>query len=337
METLDVNKRHESQMRAFVEHPHIRPLAERPAWTISTSDKMPIDMYLLESLGQVFGCKREIPLSTWTLDDVAALVPNAANYAFYLEAAKDGVCVLDIEPECPMELKAEFLRAPCLYAERSMSGKGFHMLLPYPYEFMDRYPVAAGKTAMKDKERGFEFLFEHWVTFTGDRVIQTDVDPGSDVIGRELARLAEEQVAVSMAEIDIEDVAPDDVPYHDQIRSYIGNNVHRILGRSPADYDGDMSRFEFAVICSILRNVRAAQSTIARMDHADPWEIWDDQCTAFLVFEAATTLLDHRDKHDEQRCGLPMLLYIVKKAMSVEAANAMEDDGNDVIYDTEGE
>ena len=315
METL---ADHIAKMSAFVEHPHIRPLAKRGAWTISTSDKMPIDVYVLETYGAIAGCNREVPFSTRTLDELHQILPDAANYAFYLDSALDGVCILDVEPECPDELKERFLHAGCLYAERSMSGKGYHLLMPYPSDIMSRYPIAAKKSVMKDKGLGFEFLFEHWVTFTGDVVATDPTDEGAAFVAGEVERLAKEQVEVNLADIDIADIAPEDTPYEDEVLAIVATQRARAMRKGPADYDGDLSRYEFAIASAVLYQVRQAQKAVVRKYDAEA--TWSDQQTAWLVYCALSNWLPYRDKHDEQRAGLPWLLYVVKNALDVEAA-----------------
>ena len=315
---MEVLSDHIAKMSHFVEHPHIRPLATRDAWSISTYDKMPIDIYALETYDTIVGCNIEKPYSTRTLDELHELLPDAANYAFYLDARIDNVCILDIEPDCSDELKAAFLEMDCLYAETSMSGKGYHLLIPYPQDILAKYPIAAKKSVLKNKKKGFELLFNHWVTFTGNQIKTNPTAKGNQIFAEELDSLASIQREFTHMRIDLGESHPDDIFGEKDILHAVMTNKRELLNRTPEDYDNDLSRYEFAICIRILKYIRRAQENL-RQTYGDIAQ-WDDQQTAWLIFAVAHDILDYREKHDELRSGMPYLLYIIGNAIALEAA-----------------
>ncbi|BAS11870.1 hypothetical protein AHiyo8_01730 [Arthrobacter sp. Hiyo8] len=144
--------------------------------------KAPIDIrHLLEGCNP--GCRHVGPLrGAWaideqcllTLDELSTRLPAAANCAFYLRAATNGLIVIDIEKTCPPEIAQQLLALPgILYTEESMSGLGYHFVAPLPANF-SAFPIGAGKRKLQEEHGWYEILIDHWCTFTR-RPVAADV------------------------------------------------------------------------------------------------------------------------------------------------------------------
>src|SRR5207248_8940766 len=120
----------------FYDNPAIRALASARRWTVSgqigediEERKAPIDLRELIDHGRVRGAWSIGPACLTDLDELTCALPAASNAAFFLQAQTDGLVVIDVEADCPPGIAADLLRQPgILYAELSMSGRGFHLV-----------------------------------------------------------------------------------------------------------------------------------------------------------------------------------------------------------------
>lgn len=287
----------------FYGNPIISAIADIPRWTVSDNEKVPINMRELMKTGRIWGAHEISDECLVTLDDMSSTLPEAANNAFYLRAQTDGFLVLDIEKTCPPEVARELLKIPALYAERSMSGKGYHLILPLPANFWE-YPIATGKRVLKEEHGWYEILLDHWITFTrvalpSDQLPPQNFDPGAwEAL---YGSLAKEAVEAPTAEFELSVERPQ-VPRIGQILELM---TRRPMEKSLDDFHGDYSRFEFSTL-GVLYN-RLSPILVA-MEDAEPDADYDESVRAWLIYEAATQILPHREKHDEARNGLPLLL-----------------------------
>ncbi|MDX3020089.1 hypothetical protein [Streptomyces acidiscabies] len=318
----------------FYGNPAIRTLASACRWTISgqigeeASDdpakppkrKVPIDVRHLLA-GCTPSCKHAGPLRgafaldetcLLTLDELTTAMPNAANSAFYLQAQTDGLLVLDIEADCPPDVATDLLRLPgILYSERSMSGQGFHLVMPLPKNFYD-FPAAAGKRVLREEHGWYELLLDHWSTFTRQPVpdlIAAHVNtatsaPAFSSIEDLYAQLAVDVSESSGASASAVDTAEDmpDIPYAQVIVEQALASARRQF-RDPGDFNDDMSRWEFSVLALLygwLRTQLRAYSALGVEYSAGD--------TAWLLYKAALDVIPARPKHSEQRNGRPFLL-----------------------------
>ena len=154
----------------FYTNASVQMLAGHSRWTVSDKDKTPINTRELMTTGRIWGAHEISDDCLVTLEELKGFLPNATNNAFYLKAQIDGLLVLDIEKTCPPEIAAKLLGiSDTLYSELSMSGKGYHLLLPLPSNFWD-FPIATGKKVLKEEHGYYEILLDHWVTFTRNEV-----------------------------------------------------------------------------------------------------------------------------------------------------------------------
>ena len=149
------------------------------------------------------------------LYELNTILPNAANYAFYLEADEDNFVVLDIEPSCPDNIKSEFLKMNPLYMETSMSGKGIHMIFEYPKHIMEKYPNAFNKSVFRGENHEYEILIDHhYVTFTGRQIPFTpNENPASfEDLFEKLAKL------MKKLSVDLFDIIPVDAVFQEELK-----------------------------------------------------------------------------------------------------------------------
>ena len=193
----------------FIKHPFIQTIANKKCWTVSDNKKRPIDMIEFRDNHIVKGAIFSNEKSLVDLYELNTILPNAANYAFYLEADEDNFVVLDIEPSCPDNIKSEFLKMNPLYMETSMSGKGIHMIFEYPKHIMEKYPNAFNKSVFRGENHEYEILIDHhYVTFTGRQIPFT---PNENPASFEdlFERLAKDQKPTTeKAELDIKEMQP---------------------------------------------------------------------------------------------------------------------------------
>lgn len=291
----------------FYTNESVQLLADRPRWTVSDKDKTPINLRELMNSGRLWGAHEISETCLVTLDELKGFLPNATNNAFYLQAQTDGLVVLDIEKTCPPDIAAELLGiSETLYSELSMSGKGYHLLLPLPPNFWD-YPVATGKKVLREEHGWYEILLAHWVTFTRTPVpAERYAGPDQDELPRpadwaELyAGLAEKAVEAATVELDISVEKPE-IPREAQILELMTRQPHK---RELSKFHGDHSRWEFSIL-GVLYN-RLAAILVAVKDVVD--HPYDEGDQAWLLYLAAEKVIPPRDKHEEYRNGMPLLL-----------------------------
>lgn len=286
----------------FYSNPVIKEIAREPRWTVSDSEKSPIDMRELLDHERLRGAWSKDENCLVALDEITTRLPTATNAAFYLQSQIDEYAVLDIEPSCPPHILDSLLTVESLYSELSMSGKGYHLVLPLPKNFWD-FPAATNKKVLRHHTGWFEILLEHWVTFTRkplptEKAALVGSDPAAwEKLYTMLGSVAKEAVT---ADVDV-DIDKPEIPYEDAV-------LNMIIGRAKVkkkvtDFNGDYSRYEFSVMGSIYNAMHSV--TWAFQDENTQYT---DTHKAWLVFLAAQKILEARNKHTEMRNGMPLLL-----------------------------
>lgn len=308
----------------FYTNPVVQLLADHPRWTVSDKDKMPIDMRQLMNEGRIWGAREISDTCLVTLGELKDFLPNAANNAFYLQAQTDGLLVLDIEKTCPPEIAAELLgMSEALYSELSMSGRGYHLVLPLPTNFWD-YPLATGKKVLREEHGWYEILLDHWVTFTRNDVPEDRyLYPGNDGVLPEApawadlyAGLAELAVETPSVELDINAEKPE-IPREAQIIELMTRQPH---GRKLEKFHGDFSRWEFSIL-GVLYN-RLLAILVAVRDVVD--HPYDESDQVWLVFLAAQQVIPAREKHEEYRNEMPLLMNAAVSLIARRAATSAD-------------
>lgn len=299
----------------FYQNTTIQQLAHRQRWTVSTQNeaeinqrtvrkKMPIDFRALMTSGTIKGAKDTteeylVPLST-----ITSVLPTASNHAYYLDALRDQVMVLDIEKTCPSIITESMLAMPgILYAEESMSGQGIHLMMPMPTNF-SQFPLAAKKRVLRHPYGYYEILMEHWITFTR-RPVDPIKFPASTTSTRTW-ELTWEELATEVKETHASETFD---PSTEKPEIPHEADIIALMLRSPypkdlADFDQDHSRYEFGLLGYLEHRL----SMILKTSMIKGLKDWTDDDRVWLIYLAATEVLDHRDKHDEQRNGMPLLM-----------------------------
>ena len=295
-------------MRGYKEFrnvPIIDKLAPEPIWTVSDASKKPIDMFALKTFHMLRGAQTRDWLSLDTLDAVTELIPNAVNRACLMDSLDNGLVVLDIEPSCPAHVRARLMSFPALYAETSMSGKGVHLILPLQSDILDAYPAARRKLALRGENGWYEFLMDHFVTFTGNQIPRGS---GSmDAYRSTFEDLARQQRA-SRSDGFLQ--GPDESKSmsfaKDPVLSRIADIVSRApdYGKDPEDFKS-MSEYEFGWLQD-----RYAKLLLLTYDPAITMgRKFSDEEFVWMLYAVAERCLPRREKHAKRMHGMPWLMY----------------------------
>ena len=294
-------------MSDFLNHPFIQSIANNERWTISTRDKMPIDMYELIYRHNLTGALYHDRDSLVDLTTLERFLPGCNNKAYYLSMFEDGFVVLDIEPKCPDNIKKKLLELPYLYGEISMSGKGYHMVFPLP-NCIANYPAASRKIVMKEEHGWYEILMVHYVTFTGNLLPPSRTNDNSfETLFEEMAS---NQKIVVRSDISVEANEPENIPMMEKIIEILQSQLKLNFKKKPSDYNDDYSRYEYATVGFLNRKLNNILNTKAAQAQNHNWT---PQERAWLIYLTAKEELPYREKHDETRDGLPWLLYLARE------------------------
>lgn len=306
-------------------------LGPRTIWTVSDpTSKMPIDMRHL--LNGCSGCTHPGPVrGAWardervlvTLDELTAGLPTAANCAMFVDAPSQGCVILDIEKTCPDDVRDSLLAIGALYAETSLSGKGYHLLLPLPASF-NGLTVAASKAVLKGPHGWWEILqSNHFVTYTRNPTpmpVPTTVDQDLwDQVWRSVAEDANNAPVVTYDSINT-DKRPEHDWYEPVLRTLIARS--RFFGRTLDNFEHDHSRYEWAYAQYVYNNLlqlRVSPQTISLPSGENiPMNniIVDSEAASWLIYETLDHYLEHRAKHDETRSDMPLLLNLATRVVT---------------------
>jgi len=283
----------------------IKSIANNPKWTVSDINKVPIDMFSYEYRHQIHGALFTDERSLITLPHLCELIPNAANNAYFLDAIADGFVVLDIEPKCPALIKKQLLKLPYVYGEKSMSGKGYHLIFPLP-KCMSDYPIAQTKLVMKEEHGYYEILLNHWVTFTRNQIALSTHKTQFSALFKQMAAAQKETIR---QDVNIDGIKPDNIHRYDQIISMLLDQTYT---KTADDFYGDLSKYEYATIGFFYWKLKKMMEVIKNQDT----HVYRDNEQAWILYVIAQEKIPHRDKHDTARNGLPWLLYLTQEILA---------------------
>lgn len=278
-------------------------LASIPSWTMSTASKMPVDAFSLYWYGRVEGCKPDVPYAMDTLPRLLDRFEQAGggalpNAAFLLDAQRDGIVIVDIEPSCPEDLETRLMGLPYQYAELSSSGIGVHLALDAP----NWRQWGEGRTKLQAANRSFELLLSHWVTFTGD-VLEPASNPAPteslDALGAALARQSKPsgmKDGRAASGFDGQAASLDGIPFAGWL---VSHTLEKPYQRTPEDFHGDMSRYTYGWLGYHYRQL---MKLLRDTDFIrDSGYTYGPAEQAALLMETARWGLRYRDKHDSPR------------------------------------
>lgn len=303
----------------FYENKAIKQIANTPQWTVSTKDKIPINAKkVIDSNGTVFDNCYNSYTDCVTLYEITNAIPNSRNVTYFLDTLRDKIVVLDIEPSCSKALKRKFLNLPYMYAEISMSGKGYHLIFKLP-DIIKEYPDVLKQKAMQNKKDGYEILLCHPITFTRNT---KGIPPSnnSESFIKVFEDLAKEQKFIKINKINIENLKPDKIILEDYIISLLIDSP--LLNKSLEDYNNDVSSYEMAEIAKLIFNfsyLLKHDELLKASNHK-----YTDNEIAWLVYEALIERIEYREKHDTLRNGMPYLLYSISRSIGMRKAEKEE-------------
>ena len=290
----------------FYSHPFVQSIANEEKWTVSTRDKIPVDIFVLQTEHRLSGALFRNELSLTTLQNTLDIFGYPANHAYYLDAIEADWVMLDIEPTCPETLKQRFLTLPYIYGEISMSGRGIHLVFPMP-SCIRQYPIAQKKPALKDSHGFYEILMNHYVTFT--RNMLPPARPSDSKAFETLFEdLCKSQTSLEKSDIEFNSEEKPEIPYEEKFLSFLQrNNFHK----TPQDFDNDMSRYEYSRAWSLCAQTK-------QLIQAYPFdqETYTPNMRVWLIYESLVNILPYREKHDSLRNGMPWLMYIAHEAVA---------------------
>ena len=287
----------------FYSHPLIQELSCCKRWTISTNNKIPVDMCVIRDYKRIAGAKYQDERSLVTLDEVLDIIPCAANHAFFLDCVDCNYVVLDIEPKCPDEIKKQLLNLNYIYGEVSMSGKGYHLVFPLPKSYRD-YPVLQTKKVLKEEHGFFEILLNHYVTFTRKMLPDATGKADFDDLFKSMAQVQKETIRNDNITFENANTEPD-IPHRDELISVL-NRV--TLKKS---FDGDYSRYEFSYAKKVYCTLQEILTTVKPYKNIE----YNATQKAWLIYIALKNILEYRPKHDSLRNGVPWLLFVAQEVI----------------------
>lgn len=334
----------------FYENETIQELGKNCRWSISTNDKMPIDVPHLMATEAVRGASIRAGFDQVCvdLDTLVKCIPNAANHAYHINSIVDEVIIVDIEKTCPKEQALALLGMlpDALYAETSMSGKGYHLVMPLPESFR-QWADATTRPVLKHPEGWFELLQRHWVTFTRNPIPEdiiaesrNSVRADWDTLWTSLAALAPAPTPVNGFDFTEADLVPDnysdeDEEVEDEIYDSVTGSMEyleeegRLKDRE--SYGGDWSRYEFGRISIIVQKVFREFLFRVLTDKGADYVRQEDHGGVHLgtVIRVSTRvareILDHREKHDEERDGMNFIMWRVMQNLELQDLDELID------------
>ena len=255
-----------------------------------------------------YGAKNHTSDYLMTLEMVCKTLPAAPNNAYYFDSNVTGHVVLDVEPDCPDELKEIFLHTNYVYGELSMSGRGYHLIYKTP-DCLSKYPDAKKKIKMQDPHRKFEFLMEHYVTFTRNMLPPSDPNaPGIDAYFEQLCAMQQNTEKKFDFNVDIE--RPENIPRYDMLIAMLKANCK--YKKTVEDFGRDRSRYEFGYAATMYQRLKRILSQSKGHEYTQTEQAW-------LLYDVLVEKIPYRDKHDTIRDGMPWLLYVIREMMAKNA------------------
>lgn len=306
---------------SFYDHPFIQSIADTKKWSITQpTNKMPIDMFEIAQ-GKITGCSPDTPHSMTTLaktvdimESIYGQVPT--NHAFNMNTDEDGFILLDIEPACPPHIMRKFLKLPYIYAEKSLSGKGIHMIMPILPEYR-QYPAVLKLQKMQEPHRYYEIMFDHWVTFTRDMLKPANPDADDSFYHEIFKELAEKQIEKTTEDLEFEmdddhNVEVSDIPGADEIIAYATNGANEYK-RTLKDHNGDASTFVFGMsghFYSIMSKLMKV-SSIKKLGHE-----YTPQERTRILYAIIKDRVPDRPKNHERRGNTTWLMAQCQRMVS---------------------
>lgn len=287
------------KMEKFKNKEFLKNIKDVEKWTISTNRKIPCDIKTYLSTGMLHGAKYMDSRCLTTLEHLYQTFPTMANAAYFADAILDKFVVLDIEPSCPQNIRDEFLKTNYIYGETSMSGKGLHLVYHLPPD-VHNFPDALQKKVWKEEHGYYEFMINHWITFTGT-VLDIESNPGGYDISPTILAVASQQKATTHTEFEVT-LDDNEIQRFDEIIDIMN---HQTYHKTPEDFSNDMSKYETGHIGFLFNTLLKILSA-----YTSQGCVYSDSDKLRLLYESAKNKVPYRQKHDQYRSNMPWLLYL---------------------------
>ena len=303
---------HRARHPLFHQNTFIQEMADKYRWTISVpTTKMPINIRaILNGEEKIFGAKHYDERNLATLQELTDASPDIINCAIYLNSQTDNYVCLDIEKTCPKKIKNQFLKMPYIYGETSMSGEGVHLIFKIPDDWYtnDNYKTLREKTVSKEKHGYFELLTSHFVTLTRNMLPESKGTKSWTDFLAEFNKTQKPNKKITRCD-DYKKIDLSNIPMGQEI---VNRLVRILLKKDIGDYANDYSRYEFAVASVLNARMKdmLASALIQKNGHNYTHL---ERCT--ILYAALSQKLEHRDRHDELRNGIPYLYYTAENCI----------------------
>lgn len=314
----------------FRTNPLINSIKDEESWTISTNDKMPVDMKYLIETARVRGAsfKESNPLSTLDIiDSYEELEPFNRTYRFH--ARDNNIIIIDIEKTANEETKEFFKKIPVDYGEVSMSGKGIHLMLKVPDECITnegRY-LFEDMSVLKILKGTVEIIFnDHYCTLTKRQIPIIEKDENNEqhltIIRNLIETLVKEDKDSKKKREEMRKISInyEDKENHPKVCEEIIETAVRnySFDKDIDDYDDDYSRYEAACAVKAMNIVLTMKDEIMKNKKTSiSYNEIKDLSESDLVYIGANVLrknIPYREKHDQERNNIPWLTYITINA-----------------------
>lgn len=323
----------------FYGNPVIRQMAGRRAWAVTDNNKRPVSIPPLITTGDVIGASLySLDTDAVTLAEMVAMLPQATNCAYYFDTLVEKHVILDIEADCPPHVADELLTLLPLaaYSEVSRSGKGYHLVLPLPDNFYELPKLSTIPVKIQHPDRSHEVLLNHWITYTRipippERTRHLDFSRATPTLWAEIfadlvdkAPLGqrpthtthESQVFTQPLEALSTTQPPEEADIDYQIISHVNTVFDERYNKTPEDFNNDMSRWEYSQLSFLVKETSKSLTTHKAIAEAlsvttgiNPITTPAPEHVARMTYQLAQDLIPHREKHTQERQGMPFLLY----------------------------
>lgn len=317
---------------AFAQMPIIQSIKDETEWTVSTDNKIPVDMkHFLDTQGSVKPANvlaDEYPLVK--LQDMDIPMLDGINRTYHLQAQKNRIFMVDVEPKASPSMLNSAINFPANYKEISKNG-GVHLLIKVPESLItDQNKYLFDGTVFKSETGDFEYIFNnHFITFTKRIVFDkplTDFKENTQEY-KQLRGLLNSIVEMDKDRKKLREAArlekakykPSDTHSNliDRIMTatVIKNAIKR--QKEQEDSNNDDSRFERKIAVACAGQVEYLLGYFNTMPQSRIlFKDFNDSDRIETIHRMLLEILDHRPKHDEYRYGMPWLIYQASESLT---------------------
>lgn len=309
--------------------PLIQQIKDLPIWTVSSNDKVPLDAKVLLEQQRLAGASLQ-DTKHWPLVSLNELdaMPDLdyVNRTIRLDARRNNIFMIDVEPSAPEELLRHFYHnCPANYAEISTNG-GLHLMIKIPEDLItEENDYLLDTTVIKDNQNKVEYIFgNHYCTLTkkiitDKNIVDFDTDPiakaGLKAILDSIVHF-DAEAKVAREEAQRMKIQFNDDHINKKLISLLINTegmnafVSRTQAKTLNDYNtDDPSVYERKICAAVSFKIYESVQFMKTSAVAQQFATFSDNDAVYAVYQLAEKIIPYRDKHDEVRNGMPWLLY----------------------------